>query len=250
MLTIDEEKQVVNVNGETLPLYSTKAFEVISKLWVKMGWANKYSYQFSWMGRPIIQLPEDILLIQEVIYKIKPTLIIETGIAHGGSLIFYASLLKAMGKGRVVGIDIDIREHNRRAIEDHELYSAITLIQGSSIDPAIVETVRGHIHKDDTVLVLLDSNHSYAHVLEELKAYSSMVNVGSYIVATDGIIKDLEGVPGAGENWHHDNPQTAVEEFLQQNQNFILEQPQGGFNQSEINFENTYWPNAWLKRIS
>jgi cephalosporin hydroxylase len=249
MLTIDEKNQIVEVNGEKLPLYSPQAFEAISALWVKMGWANKYSYQFSWMGRPIIQLPEDLLLVQEMIYQVKPSLIIETGIAHGGSLIFYASLFKAMGKGRVIGVDIEIREHNRSAIEAHELFPLITLVEGSSTAPAIVDKVHGLTKKDDVIMILLDSNHSYAHVLDELRAYAGMVSVGSYIVATDGIMKDLDGVPGAGSNWQQDNPQTAVFEFLKENKNFVLERPKGKFNQSQVNFENTYWPNAWLKRV-
>ncbi|MFI4937147.1 MAG: cephalosporin hydroxylase family protein [Candidatus Berkiellales bacterium] len=249
MILIDEKTGKIEHQGKTLPLYSLEAFELISKLWVKMGWANKYSYQYTWLGRPIIQHPEDILKIQEVIYQIKPTLIIETGVAHGGSLIFYASLLKLINSGRIIGIDIDIREKNRKAIEQHELSSAITLIQGSSIDTQIIQQVQTLIKKDDVVLVLLDSNHSYAHVLEELKLYSPMVTPGSYIVATDGIMKDLKGAPGAADDWEHDNPQTAVMEFLETNKTFVLETPKPIFNESSITFENTYWPNAWLKKV-
>jgi cephalosporin hydroxylase len=120
---IDSQKQV-------LYLYTKEAFELISLQWVKVGWNQKYSYTFSWLGRPIIQLPEDMIRIQEVIYQVKPDVIIETGVAHGGSLIYYASLFKAMGKGRVVGVDIEIRPHNRKAIEEHELSSFITLVEG------------------------------------------------------------------------------------------------------------------------
>ena len=143
---------------------------------MKTSWNQKYSYTFTWMGRPIIQHPEDIVRLQEVIYFLKPDVIIETGVAHGGSLIFYASLLKGMGKrGRVIGIDIEIRPSNRKAIENHELSNYITLIEGDSTAPDIVEKAGKAIRPNDTVLVLLDSNHSYAHVMNELDAYHRFV---------------------------------------------------------------------------
>src|SRR5579872_186521 len=135
-LTIDTEAKslVVNANGQErcLKLYSDEAFELISHQWLKVGWNQKYPYTFTWMGRPIIQIPEDILRIQEVVYRVKPDVIIETGVAHGGSLIFYASLFKAMGRGRVIGVDIEIRPHNRKAIEAHEMKLLIELVEGSS----------------------------------------------------------------------------------------------------------------------
>ncbi|HLO47420.1 MAG TPA: CmcI family methyltransferase, partial [Kamptonema sp.] len=135
-LDTDAQKLIQEIGGDcqTIPLYSKEAFEIISHYWLKLGWNQKYTYTFSWMGRPIIQLPEDMIRIQEVIYQVKPDVIIETGVAHGGSLIYYASLFKAMGKGRVVGIDIEIRPHNRKAIEEHELSSFIILVEGSSTD--------------------------------------------------------------------------------------------------------------------
>src|SRR5690606_19131155 len=146
---------------------------------------NKYVYGFSWMGRPIIQLPEDMIRIQEVVYRLKPDVIVETGVAHGGSLIFYASLCKAMERGRVIGIDIEIRPHNRKAIEAHELAGFITLVEGSSTDPAIVQEVKSLVAPGETAIVILDSNHSKQHVLDELEAYADLVSVGSYIVACD-----------------------------------------------------------------
>ncbi len=145
------------------------------------------------MGRPIIQLPEDMVRVQEVIYRLKPDLIVETGVAHGGSLIFYASLFEAMGHGRVVGIDIEIRPHNRAAIEAHQMFKRIELIEGGSTAPEIVSQVRDGIKPDETVLVLLDSNHTRDHVLEELRLYAPMVTPGSYIVATDGIMAQVVG---------------------------------------------------------
>ena len=170
-------------NGESLSLSDPKAFSLITDLWIRSGWDTKYVYGFSWLGRPVIQLPEDMLRIQEVIYDIKLDVIVETGVAHGGSLVFYASLCTAMGKGRVIGIDIEIRPHNRKAIEEHHLSPLITLVEGSSVDLDIVNTVKDQIGSAETVLVLLDSNHLKEHVLAELEAYAPFVSPGSYIVA-------------------------------------------------------------------
>src|SRR6476620_3519087 len=170
----DENGTANNVN-----IGSEEAFRILSKAWLRSGWDTKYVYGFSWMGRPMIQLPEDMMRIQEIIYRIKPDVLIETGIAHGGSLIFYASLFKAMAKGRVIGVDIEIRPHNRKAIESHEMYEFIELIEGSSTDAAIVGEVGKKISPDERGLVILDSNHTRAHVLEELRCYAPFVAVGS-----------------------------------------------------------------------
>jgi cephalosporin hydroxylase len=251
-IVIDSEARTLEVesNGSrrTLDLYSREAFEELSRQWVKVGWNEKYTYTFSWFGRPIIQLPEDMVRLQEVIYALKPDVIIETGVAHGGSLIFYASLCKAMGKGRVIGIDIEIRPHNRKAIEAHELFSYLTLIEGSSTDPAIVDQVRGHVREGETVLVLLDSNHTRAHVLAELEAYAPLVTPGSYIVATDGVMREVADVPRAGADWATDNPATAVHDFLARHQGWTLGYPQWPFNESELSANVTHWPDAWLRR--
>src|SRR3972149_7042784 len=189
-LTIDtsENKLVCELDGkrQILDLYSKEAFELISMQWVKVGWNQKYPYTFSWMGRPVIQLPEDMIRVQEVVYRVKPDVIIETGVAHGGSLIFYASLFKAMGKGRVIGVDIEIRPHNRRAIESHELFSFITLIEGSSIEKSVVSRVKSLVKPGETVLVILDPNHPRQHVLAELDAYYDLVSPASFIVGADG----------------------------------------------------------------
>ncbi|NLT23695.1 MAG: hydroxylase [Syntrophorhabdus sp.] len=236
-------------NEAIYDLYSKEAFELLSMQWVRLGWSLKHEYTFSWMGRPIIQLPEDVMRVQEVIYRIKPDVIVETGVAHGGSLIFYASLCKAMGKGRVVGIDIEIRPHNRKAIEDHELFSYITLVEGSSIDPGIVSLVKGGIGKDERVLVILDSNHTKGHVLAELKAYCDIVSPGSYIVATDGIMKDLHDVPRGSKEWSFDNPFEAARDFLATRSDFVLEQPPWTFNESALDRNITHWPGAWLRKL-
>lgn len=221
---------------------------MVSKAWLRSGWDNKYVYSFAWMGRPVIQLPEDMLRIQEVIYQVKPDVLIETGIAHGGSLIFYASLFKAMGKGRVVGVDIEIRPHNRAAIEAHELSSYLTLIEGSSTAPDIVEQVKAQIKPGDTVMVVLDSCHSKEHVLGELEAYAPLVTQGSYIVATDGIMHWLGNAPRTQEDWSWNNPKNAADEFVAQHPEFDNTQPTFPFNEGNITEMVTYWPGAWLKR--
>jgi cephalosporin hydroxylase len=241
---------ILDDNGDTkqIPLFSKDAFEIISRLWVQVGWNEKYQYTFSWLGRPIIQLPEDMIRLQEVIYRIKPDVILETGIAHGGSLIFSASLCKAINKGRVIGVDIEIRPHNRQAIESHELSPYITLIEGSSVDESTVQKVKDLIHPNETVLVILDSNHSKQHVLQELEIYSSFVSKDSYIVATDGIMEDLRSVPRGRHDWVTDNPSAAAKKFLEKNSDFILEQPEWVFNESDLDKNITHWPNAWLRR--
>jgi len=230
-------------------LYTKKAFELISQEWLKVGWNEKYIYTFSWMGRPIIQLPEDIVRIQEVIYHLKPDVIIETGIAHGGSLILYASLCKAMEKGRIIGVDIEIRPHNRQTIESHEMFPFITLIEGSSTAPEIVNQVKSLVKPNETVLIILDSNHTKQHVLSELEAYHSLVTPGSYIVATDGGMGILHDVPRGQAEWTWDNPTEAAFEFVKSHSNFFIEQPAWPFNESELTENITHWPSAWLKKI-
>src|SRR5438876_647024 len=153
-----------------LELYSKEAFQLISQEWLKVGWNQKYPYTFSWLGRPIVQLPEDMIRAQEVIYRLRPDVIIETGVAHGGSLIYYASLCKVVQRGRVIGVDIEIRPHNRQAIETHEMSDLITLIEGSSISPQVVQQVHSLVKPGEVVLVILDSNHSKQHVANELEA--------------------------------------------------------------------------------
>ena len=232
-----------------LPLYGREAFELLSRVWLKVGWNEKYPYTFSWFGRPIIQLPEDIVRAQEVIYRVRPDVIVETGVAHGGSLVFYASLCKAMNRGRVIGIDIEIRKHNRTAIEAHEMKPLITLIEGSSVAPEIVEQVRASIQPGETVLVLLDSNHTKAHVAAELEAYSGLVTPGSYIVATDGSMQFLDDVPRGRPDWKDDHPSAAAIEFAARHPEFVLEQPAWPFNESELRENVTHWPSAWLRRL-
>ena len=254
-LTIDTttNQLLISENGteRTVPVYSTEGFEIISDLWVKVGWNQKYSYTFSWMGRPVIQLPEDMIRLQEVLWTVQPDVLIETGVAHGGSLIYYASLFQAMNKGRVVGIDIEIRPHNRSAIEVHPMAHRIALIEGSSTAASVVAEAKSHIKAGETTLIILDSNHTYQHVLDELNAYAGMVTVGSYIVATDGLMGEVHDVPRGTPGWITDNPTKAAQDFVAKNPNFVIELPAPAwpFNESELKRTPTHWPGAWVKRV-
>jgi cephalosporin hydroxylase len=250
-IIIDTEKNsLVAAEGQRLDLYGKEAFELISELWLKVSWNQKYSYTFTWLGRPIIQHPEDLVRLQEAIFTLRPDVIIETGVAHGGSLIFYASLFKAMGNGgRVVGIDIEIRPQNRQAIETHELASYIALVEGDSAAPEVVERARAFIRPTNKVLVILDSSHTKAHVARELEAYAPLVTTGSYIVATDGIMGLVHDTPRGKPECVSDNPTQAASEFASRHSDFALDEPKWQFNESELDRTITAWPGAWLKRI-
>lgn len=252
-ISIDFAKGVVKV--ETDPpvehaLDTPEAFAAVSDAWLRAGWDTKYVYSFAWMGRPVIQLPDDMIRIQEVIFNLKPDVIIETGIAHGGSLIFYASLCKAMEKGKVVGVDIEIRPHNRTAIEEHFLYPYIEMIEADSAAASTIEQVATHVKPTDTTLIILDSCHTKEHVLKELEAYAPLCSVGSYIVATDGIMGLVAGGPRTEEDWDKNNPEEAALEFVANNPNFIIEEPEFPFNEGVVQDRVTYWPNAYVKRIA
>ena len=252
MIRIDLEGGTVSEDTATgtvtHPLASAEAFAVVSRAWLRAGWDTKYVYGFSWMGRPIIQLPEDMVRIQEVIYRVKPDVLLETGVAHGGSLVFYASLFKAMGRGRVVGVDVEIRPHNRRAIEQHELFPLIDLVEGDSVAADTVARVRALIRPEERVLVVLDARHTKDHVLAELRAYAPFVAPGSYIVATDGIMGDLAGAPRSAPDWSWNNPKAAALEFAQGDARFVLEEPAFPFNEGLVRERVTYWPGAYLRR--
>jgi cephalosporin hydroxylase len=247
-ITVDLERGIVTADTETYGIGTPEAFRLITRAWLRSGWDTKYVYSFTWLGQPIIQLPEDMFRIQELIFRVKPDVLIETGVAHGGSLVFYASLFHAMGRGRVIGVDIEIRPHNRKAIETHRLSKYITLVEGSSIDERIVEQVRSQVQAGDRVLGVLDSNHTKDHVLGELRAYSPMVTPGSYIVACDGIMSKLIGAPRSQEDWGWNNPREAVLEFLMDGGDFVLEEPEFPFNEGSIRERVTYWPDAFLRR--
>jgi cephalosporin hydroxylase len=255
MIKIDLEHGKVVIEsptGETsYDLNTPEAFSVISQAWLRCGWDTKYVYTFTWLGRPIIQLPEDMFRLQELIYTVKPDVIIETGVAHGGGLIFYAGLCKILEKGRVIGVDIEIRPHNRAAIEAHPLYPLITLIEGSSTEPAVIGQVKAQLKPGETVIVMLDSNHKKAHVLAELASYAPIVTKGSYIVVMDGIMEQLVGAPRTQPDWGWNNPKQAALQFVAEDPNFVIEEPEFLFNESLLSSTErvTYWPSSFLKRV-
>jgi cephalosporin hydroxylase len=236
---LEESRQRVLDNGVNKELQSTAdAFNIASN-------KAQYSYNFSWMGRPIIQYPQDMIAMQEIIWDLKPDLIIETGIAHGGSLIYYASILELIGKGEVLGIDIDIREHNRIEIEKHPMFKRIKMLRGSSVEPDIIAQVNKYAKGKETVLVSLDSNHTHDHVLQELRCYSPLVRRGSYIVAFDTIVEHLpEGYFAQKRPWGiSNNPKTAIDEFLKNNDDFVRDL------QVDNKLLISVAPGGYLKRI-
>jgi cephalosporin hydroxylase len=251
-LTIDTGSGVLTTedcgSSREFPLYSREAFELISREWVRTGWAVNYYFTLTWGGRLTQQLPEDLVRLQEVVNAIQPDVIIESGIYYGGSLLFHATLCEALGKGRVIGIDVHIAQDTRDAIAQSRLSPRIEMIEGDSIAPATVEQVHSRVKPGETVLVILDSNHSKNHVAAELRAYSPLVTPGSYIIATDGIMRDLTDVPGGNPAWAHDNPATAALEFAAAHPEFELGQPRWPFNRSTLEQNITYWPDAWLRR--
>lgn len=225
----------------------------LSKLtgaWINKANACKYSYHFEWLGRPVIQYPQDIIAMQEIIWNVKPDLIIETGIAHGGSLIFSASMLElnaccgGPNDAEVLGVDIDIRDHNRTAIESHPMFKRISMIQGSSIDPAVIGQVKAKAKGKQRVLVCLDSNHTHDHVLAELEAYAPLTSVGSYCVAFDTIVEDLPNDMFPDRPWARgNNPKTAVWEYLKKHPEFQIDK------QMDHKLMISVAPDGYLKRV-
>lgn len=196
----------------------------LTNQWFVESCKYKYSYNFSWMGRPIIQFPQDIMAMQEIIWQVKPDLIVETGIAHGGSLIFYASMLELIGEGQVLGIDVDIRQHNRVEIEQHPMFKRITMIEGSSIDEEIAKQVYDLAKGKSRILLVLDSNHTHDHVLKELELYSPLVTKDSYLVVFDTVVEDMPEDFFPDRPWGKgNNPKTAVWEFLKTNKRFEVD---------------------------
>jgi len=193
--------------------------------WVAAIAPHKYTYNFTWLGRPIIQFPQDLAAMQEIIWATKPDLIIETGIAHGGSLIFHASMLQLLGNhGRVLGVDIDIRNHNRVEIEAHPMFERIEMIQGSSIDDSIADQVRAIANDAKRVMVVLDSNHTHAHVERELELYAPLVTKDCYLMVCDTLIQDMPAGSFPDRPWDKgDNPATAVEAFLSETDRFEVD---------------------------
>jgi cephalosporin hydroxylase len=204
-----------------------ESFRDLSREWFTRACEYEYSYHFTWLGRPIIQFPEDILVLQEIIWRVAPDVIVETGVAHGGSLVFSASLLELLGgeHRRAIGVELELRPHNRAALEAHPLFRRMQLVDGSSTDPKVIERVRQMIAPDAHTLVILDSNHTHDHVLRELELYSPLVQAGSYIIVLDTVIESMPADSWPSRSWGPgDNPRTAVEAFLAQTDRFELDE--------------------------
>lgn len=234
----------IDANGQ-----NTELVEIASSF-TKASFEPKYSYNFSWLGRPIIQYPQDMIAMQELIWSIQPDLIIETGIAHGGSLIFSASMLELNAicggsqNAEVLAVDIDIRAHNREAIEAHPMFKRISMIQGSSIDPKIIEQIKAKAADKQKILVFLDSNHTHEHVLAELEAYAPLTSVGSYCVVFDTLIEDLPADMFGNRPWGPgDNPKTAVREYLKAHSEFEIDKS------IQHKLLITVAPDGYLKRV-
>lgn len=235
----NEVKQRIDAQGKDSELNE------LANKWVEKSMKKKYVYNFSWMGRPIIQYPEDMIALQEIIWSVQPDLIIETGIAHGGSIIFSASMLKLLGGDRkVIGIDIDIREHNRKEIESHPVSDIISMVEGSSIDQSTVDKVKELSEGYKKVLVILDSMHTHEHVAKELELYSPFVTPESYLIVLDTFVEDMPKNFFDDRPWDvGNNPKTAVHEFINENDNFEIDESK--FNKLLISVA----PDGFLKRI-
>ncbi|HEY3599562.1 MAG TPA: cephalosporin hydroxylase family protein [Paraburkholderia sp.] len=249
-----EVRERIDANGRN------KALREAGLTFMRESTEPRYSYNFAWLGRPIIQYPQDIVAMQELIWEVRPDLIIETGIAHGGSLILSASMLALLDlcdatehkqlldptkpQRRVVGVDIDIRAHNREAIERHPLKNRIDLIEGSSVAPGVVEQVRRHAEGCKSVLVCLDSNHTHEHVLAELEIYAPLATPGSYCVTFDTIIEDLPRGTYPNRPWDQgDNPKTAVRAFIERHPEFEIDR------QIDNKLLISVAPEGYLKRV-
>lgn len=250
----DSEVEIATIGNDS-------SLRRLTNEWMISVQPHKYSYHFEWQGRPIIQYPQDIVAMQELIWSVKPDLIIETGIAHGGSLVFYASMLALLDmseaiisdtvlnprepKRKVLGLDIDIRAHNRSAIEDHPMSSRIQMIQGSSIAPDIIAQVKEVAQGYNRILVCLDSNHTHSHVLAELEAYAQLTSVGSYCVVFDTVIEDMPADMFPNRPWSPgNNPKTAVREYLKTHPEFEIDKS------IQHKLLITVAPDGYLKRVT
>ena len=230
-------------NGEIseADLYSDEGMKLVTDLWIKASFHNKVMYEPTWLGIPIIQYPNDIVMMQELIWKVQPDVIIETGVAHGGSAVLYASILELIGKGKVIGVDIEIREHNRLAINSHPLSRRINLVDGSSTALEIVDEIRSKIPTMGEVLVVLDSNHSYEHVFSEIELYEEFVSPGGYMVVMDGVQQMLSDTPSGKAEWKRDNPLRAIKDFLIRHPDWEID---SHYTRTQISCN----PNGFLRR--
>ena len=210
--------------------------------WRNASARNRIDYEIEWFGVPVIQTAADLVLMQELVFRVQPDFIIETGIAHGGSLIFYASLFEALGKGKVIGIDVDIREHNRKVIEAHPLFKRIELIHGDSTSPEVMSEIQEFVPPNSRTIVCLDSNHYKEHVLKELMLYSQLVNTGSYMIVFDTVTSALAERGVCDESYIDTGPLEAIYDFFKVDDNFVIDKE---FNKLYISMSH----NGYLKRI-
>ena len=225
----------------TVDLYSDDGFDMLSNLWIKVAAERRLMYEAEWLGRPIIQFSTDVLVIQELLWELQPDVVIETGVAHGGSLVLSASILELIGKGKVIGVDIEIRPHNRAALDAHRLRHRIELIEGSSVAAETLEHARASVGEAQTVVVFLDSNHSREHVLKEMELYAPLVTPGSYLVAHDGAQAWVWDIPRGNPQWNDDHPLAAIHEFLKKNADFTIDH-------RRTRFGVTSSPDGFLKK--
>lgn len=238
-----QEQFQQEVRNNITGLREDTAIQAQSLQWVQAIVRHKYTYNFRWMGRPAIQFPQDMVAMQEILWDLKPDLVIEAGVAHGGSVVFYASMLELIGHGEVLGLDIDIRAHNREAIESHPMAKRIRLLEGSSVAPQTIAQVH-EIAKGKRVVVVLDSNHTHEHVLAELRAYAPLVCEGGYCVVMDTIVEDLPASFFSDRPWGPgDNPKTAVQQYLKETDAFEIDRD------IEAKLLITVCPSGYLKRV-
>jgi cephalosporin hydroxylase len=225
-----------------LDIYSEEGFSALSNLFTRSGWQQKLTYEVTWLGIPIIQTPEDMVMMQELLWKVRPDVVIECGVAHGGALVLYASILELLGKGHVVGVDVEIRKYNRLALQSHPLSKRFSLIEGSSVEKGTLEQVKRHLQPDDVVMVTLDSNHTRDHVRRELELYAPLVSPDSYLVVFDGVMQVLTDAPGGSPEWAQDNPWHAIQDFLRDHPDFEIDPY---YNRLKV----TYCPGGFLRRV-
>jgi cephalosporin hydroxylase len=254
-LEIDTDARTLTVVGEqgrrsALPLYSAEACGLLTEAWLKVEWSRSHWQSFSWMGLQVLQLSQDLVRLQEALVEVAPDVIIETGVYGGGSALFFSSICRLLGKGRVIAIDIHVRPEVRVAFQANPLLSDAVLLEGSSTAPEVVARVKGLIDPADRVLVFLDSDHSKRHVREELELYGPLVSPGSYLIVADGVMEILADTPSGQASWADDNPAAATRDFLRAHAEFAYAPHRPPFSPDHAIPELTYFRNGWLKRVA
>ncbi len=243
-IVIDTDKATLSAGGKNYSLYGAEAFRILSREWLGLGWNLGHWETFSWMGRQLLQFPDDVLRLGEAVWCAKPDVLVETGVYDGGSALLFATLCRMCGGGRVVAVEKDIRTGVREA-----LCGLVTLIEGDSAAPATIRAVADQVPPGARVFVFLDSDHTKDHVADELAAYAPFVTPGSYIVVADTNLANLAGLPNGERCWRHDNPHAAVESFLAANPQFVADPPARLFANSCDLSVLSYFSSGWLRRV-